>query len=66
MEDKYEVPQHIIDEAARLNFIQDKIEFRLFRCADVESLLFYNGNNLVSVVENKEDIGKVIHTHREA
>ncbi len=60
------VPQYIIDEARKLNFIQDKIEARLFRCIDSDSLLFYNGNALVSVVENKQDLGKIINRSTEA
>jgi len=60
------VPQSIIDEARRLNFIQDRIESRLFRCADGESLLFYNGNGLVSVVEDKENLGKITHKYTPA
>lgn len=60
------VPQSIIDEARRLNFIQDRIESRLFRCADSESLLFYNGNGLFSVVEDKENLGKIIHKYTPA
>lgn len=47
-------------QAAQCGFAQSRKDERLFE-SESGSLLFYNGNGLVNVVENKERIGLVLN-----